>query len=94
MVVETEPDSSGAARQETPRIIGCGYAQRRESKHYKRHTHHGYLGFMYVVPEHRGNGLNRRVIERAAAAPQGLRESRVQATSCSNAHGAAGPVTR
>ena len=39
-------------------IIGCGYAQIRAAKPYQNHELFGYLGFMFVSPEFRGNGLN------------------------------------
>ncbi len=44
-------------------IIGCGYASIEESKPYLTHRRHAYLGFMYVVPEHRGKGVNRLIID-------------------------------
>jgi GNAT superfamily N-acetyltransferase len=39
-------------------VVGCGYAQIRSAKVYERHEYFGYLGFMFVVPEFRGKGLN------------------------------------
>lgn len=45
-------------------IIGCGYASIEESKPYLTHRQHSYLGFMYVVPEHRGKGVNRQIIDK------------------------------
>ena len=44
-------------------IIGSGYARIEDSKLYLQHTHHAYLGFMYVLPEHRGQGINKQIIE-------------------------------
>ncbi|MBS1602514.1 MAG: GNAT family N-acetyltransferase [Bacteroidetes bacterium] len=43
--------------------IASGYARIEKGRHYLKHTHHAYLGFMYVVPEHRGKGVNRLVID-------------------------------
>ena len=43
-------------------LIGSGYARIERSKHYLRHSHHAYLGFMYVVPAHRGKGVNSLII--------------------------------
>lgn len=45
-------------------LIGCGYA-RIESprKHYLKHSLHGYLGFMYTHPDHRGKSVNKLIIE-------------------------------
>ena len=44
-------------------LIGSGYARIEKGRHYLKHTHHAYLGFMYVVPEHRGKGINRLIID-------------------------------
>jgi RimJ/RimL family protein N-acetyltransferase len=43
--------------------IGSGYARIEESKIYNQHARHAYLGFMYTVPEQRGLGVNREIIE-------------------------------
>jgi GNAT superfamily N-acetyltransferase len=43
--------------------IGSGYARIEKGRHYLKHTHHAYLGFMYVVPEHRGKGVNQLIID-------------------------------
>lgn len=51
LVVEEEGD-----------LIGTGYVQIRESKPYLKHDLHAYLGFMYVVPNHRGKGINAKLI--------------------------------
>ena len=45
------------------KIIASGYARIDPSKEYLAHTHHAYLGFMYVVPELRGRGVNKRIID-------------------------------
>jgi GNAT superfamily N-acetyltransferase len=44
-------------------IVGSGYARVKESKAHLSHDFHCYLGFMYVVPSHRGQGLNQLVIQ-------------------------------
>ncbi|GIU49798.1 hypothetical protein TUM4438_34210 [Shewanella sairae] len=44
-------------------IIASGYVQIRCSKRSLEHDLHGYLGFMYVSPSHRGKGINSAVIE-------------------------------
>lgn len=38
-------------------IIGSGYARIETPKVYLKHKKFAYLGFMYVVPEHRGLGV-------------------------------------
>lgn len=45
------------------KVIGSGYAQIRASKQSLTHDIHSYLGFMYVVPEYRGRGINKRIVE-------------------------------
>src|SRR5690349_19739790 len=40
-------------------IIGTGYARLERSEPYLNHDRHSYLGFMYVLPEHRGKGVNK-----------------------------------
>jgi ribosomal protein S18 acetylase RimI-like enzyme len=44
-------------------IIGCGYARIEQAKPYLQHSHHSYLGFMYVDPAHRGKGINKMIID-------------------------------
>ena len=44
-------------------IIGCGYARIEASKAFLRHERHSYLGFMYVLPEYRGKGVNKAVLD-------------------------------
>ena len=48
-------------------IIASGYAKIEDSETYLKHQRHSYLGFMYVVPEHRGKGINKRIIQELEA---------------------------
>jgi GNAT superfamily N-acetyltransferase len=43
-------------------VIGSGYVRIEDSKVFLKHKKHGFLGFMYVKPEHRGKGVNQKVI--------------------------------
>jgi GNAT superfamily N-acetyltransferase len=45
------------------KLVGSGYARIETAKHYLRHQHHAYLGFMYVDPVHRGKGINQKIME-------------------------------
>ncbi|WP_086932871.1 GNAT family N-acetyltransferase [Agarilytica rhodophyticola] len=45
-------------------IVATGYAQIRESKVSFKHDYHSYLGFMFVVPEYRGKGVNQHIIDK------------------------------
>lgn len=44
-------------------IIGSGYARIEAAKPYLNHENYAYLGFMYTDPNHRGKGVNSRIIE-------------------------------
>ena len=44
-------------------IMACGLAQIRENNPSHRNAQYGYVGLMYVSPEHRGQGLGRRIIQ-------------------------------
>lgn len=43
-------------------IIASGYARLEVAKPYLKHKNYGYLGFMYTVPEYRGQGVNAKII--------------------------------
>lgn len=61
-------------------IIGCGYAQIRSAKPYQNHELFGYLGFMYVSREFRGNGLNNLLMDdlKKWILSQGITEVRLE----------------
>jgi len=44
------------------KLVGAGYARIEKSKNYLQHKYHGYLCFMYVVPEHRRKGVNNKIL--------------------------------
>ena len=44
-------------------VVASGYAKILADRHYMKHTHQGYLGFMYVPLEHRGKGLNKLILD-------------------------------
>ena len=43
-------------------LVGSGYALIKENKAYKAPQFYVYLGFMYVVPEYRGQGINGQIM--------------------------------
>lgn len=45
-------------------IIGTGYVQIRTSQPSRKHAQHGYLGFMFVASDYRGQGINQQVLAR------------------------------
>ena len=44
-------------------LIGSGYARIEAAKPYLNHLNYAYLGFMYTVANHRGKGVNAKIIE-------------------------------
>lgn len=44
-------------------IIASGYARILDAKPYLAHAKYGYLGFMYVHPAFRGQGINQLIIQ-------------------------------
>ncbi|HET6768920.1 MAG TPA: GNAT family N-acetyltransferase [Chitinophagaceae bacterium] len=62
------------------RIIASGYARIERSKRFLKHEKHAYLGFMYVLPEYRGKGLNKMIIDALKnwAALQNINEFRLE----------------
>jgi GNAT superfamily N-acetyltransferase len=45
------------------KVIGSGYARLEAAKPYLNHETYAYLGFMYTDPNHRGKGVNSKIIE-------------------------------
>ncbi|MEO7530968.1 MAG: GNAT family N-acetyltransferase [Sediminibacterium sp.] len=60
-------------------LIGSGYARIEDAKPYLEHAQHAYLGFMFTRPEHRGKGINQKIIEALTewSASKGLAELRL-----------------
>ncbi|MDI5898211.1 GNAT family N-acetyltransferase [Flavobacterium yafengii] len=44
-------------------LVGSGYARIETAKHYLNHPNYAYLGFMYTDANHRGKGINAKIIE-------------------------------
>jgi GNAT superfamily N-acetyltransferase len=61
-------------------IIGSGYARIEAAEPYLNHSKHSYLGFMYVIPEHRGRGVNKKIVEalEAWSLSQGVTEMQLE----------------
>ena len=64
-------------------IIGSGYVRIEDSKVYLKHPQHAYLGFMYVKPEYRGKGVNKKVVDALKdwATKRGITEFRLDVYS-------------
>lgn len=59
----TDPDTSLQVVEHEGQLVGCGYAQLRASEAPFTHERHSYMGFMYVEPAFRGQGVNKMIIE-------------------------------
>ena len=61
------------------RVVGSGYIKIKEGKVYHKHDRYGYVGFVYVRPEHRGKGVARQIINGLSewALSQGISEIRL-----------------
>jgi GNAT superfamily N-acetyltransferase len=76
----SSPDAQVLVAELDSQTIGSGYARIDMSDVYLKHREHAYLGFMYVVPEHRGKGVNRRIVEELEAwsRSRGVTEMRLE----------------
>src|SRR5476649_2895837 len=58
----TAPDVEVVVACAEDEIIGSAYARIETSKIYLQHSRHAYLGFMFVKPDYRGQGINKLII--------------------------------
>jgi ribosomal protein S18 acetylase RimI-like enzyme len=59
----TSPNIEMVVAEADNKIIASGYARIDRSRPFLKHNTHAYLGFMYVLPEYRGQGINKRIID-------------------------------
>ncbi|MGB3077576.1 MAG: GNAT family N-acetyltransferase, partial [Saprospiraceae bacterium] len=59
----TDPDVEIVVAELEKEIIASGYARIQKSKPYLRHSVYAYLGFMFVMEEHRGKGVNSLILD-------------------------------
>lgn len=73
------PDAELAVAENENRVIGCGYAAKKDSRHYTEPAFHAHLGFMFVEPESRGKGVNQMILQhlQSWAKSRGLLEIRL-----------------
>jgi GNAT superfamily N-acetyltransferase len=65
-------------------LVGSGYARiMKNPKPYFNYLNYAYLGFMYVLPQYRGKGINKLIINglKQWVRSQGLTELRLQVYS-------------
>ena len=73
------PDAEVMVAEMAGELVGSGYARIEDAKAYNRHSQHACFGFMYVLPEHRGKGVNAEIIKalKGWAAAKGITELRL-----------------
>ena len=59
----SEANSQLIVMESDGEIVGCGYAQIRQSRSCHTHEKHCYLGFLFLNAEYRGRALGRQLIE-------------------------------
>jgi len=77
----TSPDVHILVAEENGELAGSGYARIKQSeKAYYDFERYAYLGFMYVLPQYRGRGINNLIIDKLKewVQAQGLTELRLQ----------------
>lgn len=45
-------------------LVASSYIKIKEAQPYLDHTHYGYIGFMYVKPNYRGQGISTKMIDK------------------------------
>lgn len=58
-----DPNAEVAVAVAGERLIGSGYAIRKASRHYLTPPFHAFIGFLYVEPDVRGQGVNQLVLD-------------------------------
>ena len=75
----TDPNTHFLMAWVDQKAVASGYATQKTPRHYLDHTAYAYLGFMYTLPEYRGNGINGRIVRalKKWALGRGLQEMRL-----------------
>lgn len=58
-----DPNICVVVAENDEQLLGAGYALIRKNKPYKTPAHYVYLGFMYVIPSFRGQGINGKIMQ-------------------------------
>ena len=58
-----DPDACVLVAEVKGQLVASGMARRWKSRAYLDHKEHGFLGFMYTRPSHRGQGINKLLVE-------------------------------
>lgn len=57
------PKASVVVAEVNNEVVGSGYAKILKAKPYQKYSEYAYLGFMYVKPEFRGQGINQKILQ-------------------------------
>ena len=57
------PEISVVVAEKENSLIASGYGLIRSNKTYKNPSHIVFLGFMYVIPNYRGMGVNKKILD-------------------------------
>ncbi|MBG50624.1 MAG: GNAT family N-acetyltransferase [Pseudozobellia sp.] len=73
------PDAEVVVVEYNRDVVASGHARIREARHYLDHETYSYLGFMYTDPNHRGQGLNAKIVDalQAWTTKRGIKEIRL-----------------
>lgn len=58
----TAPDVELLVAEINNKVVGSGYARIENAKPFLQHNRHAYLGFMYIMPQWRGKGINKKIL--------------------------------
>ncbi len=61
------PDSEVVVAEVDGELIASGYVRKKRSLHYVVSEYHAFIGFLYVAPEYRGQGVNKLILDRLFA---------------------------
>lgn len=59
----TAPDVELLVAEINNKVVGSGYARIENAKPFLQHNRHAYLGFMYIMPQWRGKGINKKILD-------------------------------
>ena len=76
----TSPNSECLVAEIDGKIVGSGYARIEKAPDYFTYHEHSFLGFMYVLPEFRGLGINKLVMDELIdwSKKRGIKEFRLE----------------
>jgi GNAT superfamily N-acetyltransferase len=78
-----DPNAAVVVAEDNGKLIAGGSAVIKQGNHYNIFNDYAFLGFMFVVPEYRGRGVNSLIIEALIdwSRKKGLNEIRLQVYS-------------